>query len=110
MARLEEYFSEQVQMRRMNQTVASLEALGNHLAGIPGRKNLVWISGGMPSMTQGARDRWLNNYASAGARHWHSASRLRVSTIYPVQASRLQVGILGTAAVAEGIEPRPAAR
>ena len=36
MARAEEYFQEQLHMRRINQTVASLEALGNHLAGIPG--------------------------------------------------------------------------
>ena len=102
MARLDEYYSQQIQTRRINQTVASLEALGNHLGGIPGRKNLVWISGGVPLMTQGARDRWMNDYAPQVRA---VAQRLATQgiAIYPVQASALQVGILGTTtSVGEG--------
>jgi VWFA-related protein len=101
MARAEEYFSEQLHMRRMNQTIASLEALGNHLAGIPGRKNLVWITGGIPMLTQGARDRWVNSYSSQVR---GLAQRLATQgiTVYPAQASGLQVGILGTSTTAEG--------
>ncbi len=101
LARAEEYFAEQLHMRRMNQTVASLEALGNHIAGIPGRKNMVWISGGIPVLTQGARDRWVNSYASQVR---GLAQRLATQgiTVYPVQATGLQVGILGTASTAEG--------
>ena len=101
MARMDEQFQEQLHARRINQTVASLEALGNHLAGIPGRKNLVWVTGGIPMMTQGARDRWVSDYSDEVR---GVAQRLATQgiTVYPVHAAALQVGILGTASVAEG--------
>jgi VWFA-related protein len=101
LARAEEYFQEQLHMRRMNQTVASLEALGNHMSGIRGRKNLVWISGGIAMLTQGAHDRWVNSYASQVR---GLAQRLATQgiTVYPVQATGLQVGILGTTTTAPG--------
>jgi VWFA-related protein len=101
MARLDEYFYEQLHRKRIDLTLWSLEALGNHLAGVAGRKNLVWISGGVPVLTMGARDRWAINYEP---RIRAMAQRLASQgiAVYPVQASALQVGILGTGSVAEG--------
>jgi len=33
---------------RVGTTLGALQAIANHISGIPGRKNLVWISGGFP--------------------------------------------------------------
>lgn len=33
---------------RVHQTAAALEVIAKHLAGVPGRKNLIWISGSFP--------------------------------------------------------------
>jgi len=101
MARAEEHFAEQLHMRRINQTVASLEALGNHLSGIHGRKNMVWISGGIPIVTQGARDRWVNSYSSQ-VRGLGQRLATQGITVYPVQATGLQMNILGISSTAEG--------
>ena len=82
-------------MRRMNQTVASLEALGNHLSGIHGRKNLVWISGGLAVLHTGRAGSLGQQLRVSGARPGAAAGDAGI-TVYPVQAAGLQLGILGT--------------
>src|SRR4029453_626050 len=37
----------QARSLRLVKTLAAIESLGQHLSGIPGRKNLVWIGGGV---------------------------------------------------------------
>ncbi|QOY86500.1 VWA domain-containing protein [Paludibaculum fermentans] len=40
-----------VRQRNMEMTLAALETLGRHLSGVPGRKNLVWIGGGISMLS-----------------------------------------------------------
>ena len=40
--------SDQNTINRKETTVAALAAIADHVAGIPGRKSLVWVSGGIP--------------------------------------------------------------
>lgn len=49
---MSEFFSR----NRVLNTCAAFRALANHLSGIPGRKNLVWITGGFPEELLGNLD------------------------------------------------------
>ena len=81
--RVEAEYKERVQDRLVELTLAALEDLGNHLAAIPGRKNLVWISSGIPTqMSVNGRPVIYEPQIRKTAQHLASQG----VTLYPVEA------------------------
>jgi VWFA-related protein len=86
MKRLDEQYQESVEDRKRRIALASLEVVGNHLAGVAGRKSLVWITNGFP--IHSSYDRYLTIH-DAQTRHLaERLANLGVS-IYPVDAQGL---------------------
>jgi VWFA-related protein len=48
---IEQLYNAQVRQRQREATLRAMDILAEHLAGIPGRKNLVWIGGGISMLT-----------------------------------------------------------
>jgi len=84
--------------RRVEITADAIEAIANHLAAFPGRKNLIWVSGSFPFTygadlwTQGAVSMDAGNFASEVMRAARAVNNANMA-IYPVDAR----GLLGPA-------------
>ena len=96
--RLEKLYNEGVRQRRVAQTLTNLEALGNHLAGTPGPKTLIWLGNGMPIMQNAttARDGGITslmNYEPFIRRTAQQLASQRIA-IYPVDAKGLSRAFL----------------
>jgi VWFA-related protein len=75
-------------------TLQAMEAIANHLAGIPGRKNLVWVSGGFPFTLGLDPDSWSDSsrehrtFAEETERVARAMNNANIA-IYPVDARGL---------------------
>ncbi|MBI1749810.1 MAG: VWA domain-containing protein [Acidobacteria bacterium] len=82
---------------RVLRTTAALEALANHLARFPGRKNLIWVSASFPisfGMDAGILSPNRRSFYSETERAAHALSNANVA-IYPVDARGLIAGFPG---------------
>jgi VWFA-related protein len=86
MKRLDEQYQESVEDRKRRIALASLDVVGNHLAGVTGRKSLVWITMGFPIYA--SFDRYLTIHDAETRRMAERLANLGVS-IYPVDAQGL---------------------
>lgn len=98
--------SEAFLRRRAELTTNALESIASHLAGIPGRKNLVWVSGAFPLVIAGDHGpQIMNREVSRATRAINSAD----VAVYPVDIRGL-IGAFAnpataTATVARGSAP-----
>lgn len=82
--------------RRVQMTVAALVAIAGHLEGLPGRKNLIWVSGGFPLLNgldqilQPGGFNHLRSYAPEISRAARALNNVNLA-VYPVDARGLMV-------------------
>jgi hypothetical protein len=99
--------SEAFLRRRADLTTSALEGIANHLAGVPGRKNLVWVSGGFPVVIAG--DHGNQNMTKEINRATRAINAADIA-VYPVDIRGL-IGPFGsnpaaaTATIVKGVVP-----
>ena len=72
-------------------TYQALQSLASRLAGMPGRKSIVWISSGIPTSIESPQPGYSRDYAASENRLTAALQRGNVA-IYPVGDSRRQIG------------------
>jgi VWFA-related protein len=100
--RLSDFFT----LNRVENTAAALEAIGNHLASLPGRKNLVWVSSSFPfeigydapTSDSTAEHRVFSKEIEGAAQALNNAN----VAIYPVDARALVAGPSGPLPTPQG--------
>ena len=93
-------------------TQAALEAIAEHLSGLPGRKKLVWISGSFPAISPSGRSSLsggtLNEYLDFTPQIKHSIEALNGANVavYPIDPRGITTGVV---AASKGPTRSPAA-
>ena len=84
------------QARRTEATLEALQTIAHHLAGMPGRKNLIWLSGSFPTLVgigpDGSLGRDFQNFSDEMQRGMRTLNDSGIA-IYPVDAR----GLMGVA-------------
>ena len=97
--------SEHYLRRRAELTTNALESIANHLAGTPGRKSLVWVSGAFPLVIPGDHGpQIMNREVNRATRAINTAD----VAVYPVDIRGLMPAInptTATATIARGAPP-----
>jgi VWFA-related protein len=93
------------QARRAQTTLEALQTIAHHLAGMPGRKNLIWLSGSFPTLVglgpDGALGRDFQDFSSEMQRAMRTMNDSSIA-IYPVDAR----GLMGVFATMPSISPQ----
>lgn len=98
--------SEHYLRRRAELTTTALESIANHLAGIPGRKNLVWVSGAFPFVIPSDHGpQVMNREVNRATRAINSAD----IAVYPVDIRGLIGAFSPPSTVQRGGGPTPSA-
>jgi VWFA-related protein len=108
-------FSDFANINRAESTISAIESIANHVAFVPGRKNLIWVSGSFPISIGYNADSLLQvgrEHRSFGDALEHAARALNQANmaIYPVDARGLMAPALYSASNARGFNPRLSAR
>lgn len=90
------------QERRTETTLQALRTIANHLAGVPGRKNLVWLSAGFPLFVGQGRDLQTNDSL---AQQTIRALNDALVAIYPVDIRGLMTHFDFMPSMAQGTAP-----
>ncbi|HET9285094.1 MAG TPA: VWA domain-containing protein [Candidatus Angelobacter sp.] len=77
---------------RVGLTLQSLQQLARTLAGVPGRKNLIWLSGGFPLNLE---ENFDDAHVSTAARNYHDAVEQTATALAQAQIAVYPIDVLG---------------